>query len=140
MKPNHLWEKSSILKYTDYIQQNIQRMSNASISIKRIAFSVVLVLVGISINQAKQGVAWMAFISVLLFWLLDSYYLALEKSLRDSWDNWVKTVNGGDFDANQFMVFRPRARNFIWQTLISDVNAFTYLALFSIPTLGLFLI
>lgn len=114
-------------------------MSSLSAAVKRIAFSSIFVLFAASVNLKSLGIALIGVLAGICFWLLDSYYLALEKDLRNRWDLWVLDINEGVFDSNKFMNLKAKPDRFFLKSAFGNLNLFTYYGLIMLVLLGLFL-
>lgn len=77
--------KEFMLKEIDMIQDVIKRMAFNSFVIK--GWAITLVVVTLLLSGAKYQV-WMAFIPLLVFWFLDSYFLHQERLYRKLYE-WV---------------------------------------------------
>lgn len=81
------------LKHLDYLQNNVSRMNQCSFQTKGLEIAIIAALLAIyatSISAEKPaGNAIFIFVAVipsLLFWVLDSYYLAKERDYRKLYD------------------------------------------------------
>jgi hypothetical protein len=75
------------LKHLEIIQQVVTRMANNSFLLK--GWSVTLVSAILAIVASKDGLhkmVWVAFLPVLMFWLLDGFFLRQERLYRILWD------------------------------------------------------
>ena len=70
------------LKHLEFVQANISRMHDASMSMKR--FAIVALALGGSFSRYLQEPAILGFTmaAVIAFWMLDSKYLQVERSYR----------------------------------------------------------
>ena len=77
--------KEFMLKEIDVIQDIIKRMAFNSFLIK--GWAITLVVVTLLLRGAKYQL-WIAFIPLLVFWFLDSYFLQQERLYRKLYE-WV---------------------------------------------------
>lgn len=77
--------KEFMLKEIDVIQDIVKRMAFNSFVIK--GWAITLVVVTLLLREAKYQV-WIAFIPLLVFWFLDSYFLHQERLYRKLYE-WV---------------------------------------------------
>ncbi len=77
--------KESMLKEIDIIQGTIKRMAFNSFVIK--GWAITLVVVALLLRGVEYQV-WIAFIPLLVFWFLDSYFLHQERLYRRLYE-WV---------------------------------------------------
>jgi hypothetical protein len=80
------------MKHLEFIQQVITRMNTNSFLIKGWAVTLVAALFALAAKEANQNYYIIAYIPVVVFWLLDSIYLSLEKRFRILYE-WVRTGN-----------------------------------------------
>ena len=78
---------SHMLKEIEVIQDIIKRMANNSFLIKGWALTLVVATLLLKVPRYES---WIAFIPLLMFWFLDSYFLWQEKLYRELY-NWVVT-------------------------------------------------
>jgi hypothetical protein len=65
------------------IQGIITRLAGNSSTLKGFTVTIVTALLGISIDTHRADYAWLAAYPIFVFALLDTYYLALERSYRN---------------------------------------------------------
>jgi len=70
------------LKHLEFIQNVITRMNTNSFMIKGWAVTLVAALFALSDKTGQQHLYLIAFIPVPLFWILDGFFLATERSYR----------------------------------------------------------
>jgi len=86
----------SVQMHLNIIQGVIERMASNSTSSKAWCIAIVSAVLVIVADKGKPNFAFLAFIPTLLFLALDTYYLALEKGFRNSYNSFVKKVHGGN--------------------------------------------
>jgi len=94
--------KGYMLKEIDIIQDVIKRMSFNSFMIK--GWVITLVVVTLLLKGTKYQV-WIAFIPLLVFWLLDAYFLWQERMYRKLYEWIIKNRLSTDeylFDMNAY--------------------------------------
>jgi len=79
--------KEYMLKEIDIIQDIINRMVSNSFMIK--GWTITLVVVTLLLKGTEKYQVCLAFIPLLAFWLLDTYFLWQEKMYRELYD-WVR--------------------------------------------------
>jgi hypothetical protein len=70
------------IKHLEFIQDVIKRMASNSFLLKGWAITLVSALFVLADKQAKPQFFYIAYIPTLVFWILDGYYLALERKFR----------------------------------------------------------
>ncbi|MEX1214256.1 hypothetical protein [Saccharospirillum sp.] len=79
------------------IYQNIlARMANNSSSVKTWCVTVVSAILVLLIEREEPSALPLAAVPVVLFFVLDVYYLSLEKRFRCSYNQFVKELHGGN--------------------------------------------
>lgn len=90
-------EKELYIKWVDLIEECIKRMANNSLQIKKWAIALVLAVIALipesSIIAPKKIVVSVE-IGIVAFWVLDSYYLMLERLFRDKYKNIIEYMAG----------------------------------------------
>lgn len=70
------------IRYLEAIQRIIDRLSNTSFILKGWAVSLVAGLMVLAANGTNQGYVLIAYIPIVVFWLLDAYFLMMERQYR----------------------------------------------------------
>jgi hypothetical protein len=76
----------SKLKYLEMIQNIISRMANNSFFLKGWSVTVVSALFALASANSDRRFAGIAMIPVLMFWILDAYFLRQERLYRKLYD------------------------------------------------------
>lgn len=122
------------LKYLEFIQGVITRMNSNSFSIKTWMITILSAFLALYANSSNELYLLIAACPTLLFWLFDTYYLAMERQYRNLY-NEVKDRNDIDFDmkANKYnlcyfaTLFRPIEIGVYLPILIAIVAAWYFL-------------
>jgi hypothetical protein len=88
------------LKYLEFIQNQIQRFAENSMSLKKWAVTLITALLVLSYNENNYQMLLIAFIPLFLFWIIDSFYLHKERGYRKLYDKIRKIENNVDFNMN----------------------------------------
>ena len=77
-------DSALLLKQLDHAQAIIQRLASNSFLLKGWAVTIVSAFVALALKDPKPApsVAYLAAVPSLIFWLLDGYYLAMERAFR----------------------------------------------------------
>lgn len=114
------------LKYLEFIQGNIDRMSRASFSYKAWAVTALTVLFASAITTETDSLILVALIPILVFWFLDGYHLEVERRFIRLYEKALKQ-DEPSFD------LRPRAlknsKLEILSTIFSPTLNFLYVPL-----------
>ena len=89
------------LKHLELLQNVIARMNSNSFLLKGWAVTIVSALFALSKKDTDSRLLIVAFISIVTFWILDSYFLSQERQYRELYDEVVKIEeNLIDFSMN----------------------------------------
>lgn len=115
------------LKHLEFIQGLINRLANNSFLIKGWCITLVSAIAVLSAKDSNEVFMLLAFIPILSFWILDSYYLWQERLYRSHYDeSRIKSEDQIDFS----MTLSSNSRKF---------NQF-YRSLFSFTILAFYII
>jgi hypothetical protein len=67
-------------KHLEFIQSAVTRMANNSFLLKGWAVSLVAAVFALSIKELEPEFLLVSLVVLVFFWMLDAYYLALERS------------------------------------------------------------
>jgi hypothetical protein len=73
-------------KHLELIQQVVTRMNSNSFQLKGWSVTLVAALFALSVTEANKVFAGLAIVPIMAFWLLDAYYLGMERCYRDLYD------------------------------------------------------
>jgi hypothetical protein len=79
------------VKHLEMIQGVINRMANNSFMLKGWAVTLIVGIFALAGKNITRGYFLVAYIPVLVFWLLDSYYLLQERLYRSLYEKVRKT-------------------------------------------------
>lgn len=85
------------IKHLEMIQAVIQRMANNSFQLKGWAVTLVGIIGALSTSQDNKRFFVLAFVPIIAFWGLDSFYLQLERKFTVLYKN-VVTKNNDNID------------------------------------------
>jgi hypothetical protein len=70
-------------KYLDLLQGVITRLGGNSFQLKGWSVALASVIIGLTAKDSHPTLSWLALIPVGAFWVLDAYYLAMERLYRE---------------------------------------------------------
>lgn len=70
------------IKHLEIITKIIERMEKNSFSLKSWAVTLVVAICALSVNDSEKKFIIVALIPIIVFWLLDSFYLQIERKYR----------------------------------------------------------
>lgn len=85
------------LKHLDFVQGVINRLSTNSFLLKGWSVILVSALFALSANDSRVAFVYLAYIPAVVFWGLDGYFLALERTYRLLYDR-VRDLPPGKID------------------------------------------
>lgn len=86
-------ESPSVQSHLQIMQGVINRMAINSNASKAWCITIVSAILVLVADKTKPEYAYIALVPVLLFLALDSYYLALEKAFRDSYNEFITKLH-----------------------------------------------
>jgi len=106
--PEFKENSQAVQSHLTILQSVIQRMANNSASSKAWCITLVSAILVIVADKAKPQYAWIAVIPMILFFVLDSYYLALEKGIRNAYNDFIKKLHTQALLADDLFVVVPQ--------------------------------
>jgi hypothetical protein len=82
------------LKQSEMLQGVINRMASNSLEVKKFGLTVWTAIIGFGVTNKNDWFFGLALASVVVFGVLDLYYLFLERKFRDNFNRLVKLING----------------------------------------------
>lgn len=86
-----------IHKHLEFIQAVVIRLSTHSFVLKGWAVTLVAALFALSARDANSDYVIIAYLPVLVFWMLDAYFLSRERAFRALYDE-VRARADGEID------------------------------------------
>ncbi len=102
------FDSSSVQSYLTIIQSVINRMATNSSNCKTWCVTLVSAIIVIITNSDNPNYVWIAIVPVLLFFLLDSYYLSLERQFRDVYNKFIRKLHYGEATVEDVFYLAPR--------------------------------
>lgn len=122
--PDIISESSPAVQAHLSIEQSvIQRMAGNSASCKAWCITLVSAILVIIADKEKPNLALLAMIPTLLFFVLDAYYLALERMFRASYKHFLTKLHQRKIVANDLFVITPRGQ--LFKTTLSSLFSFS---------------
>lgn len=102
-------ESSAVSAYLSLTQGVISRMAGNSSNCKTWCVSLVSAIIVLAIDKGKKDIILIGLIPVFLFFLLDAYYLSLERDFIDIYNAFITNLHGGkqDLDKELFKLSIP---------------------------------
>lgn len=122
---------SAVQAHITIMQEVIRRMAENSRSCKTWCITIASAVLILVVRIEKPCYVLLALIPTVMFLLLDTYYLALERNFRKSYQTFVEKLHEGKPIANELYVVSPTgsiARQFLSSLLSFSIWLF-YLTL-----------
>lgn len=97
----------SVQAHLGIMQQVIQRMSANSSSCKAWCITLASAILVIVADKGKPDLAYLAYIPIGLFFILDSYYLGLERSFRRSYNAFIAKLHRRELEPDDLYSVEP---------------------------------
>ena len=117
---NHYdYNNEDVRHHLSLLQDSITRMAACSSNCKTWCITLVCALLALVIANPDYGChIWIAALPTSLFYLLDVYYLSLEKRFRSKEMEFVRKTQAGDNLASLLYDLTPDANS--WRTIIKS--------------------
>jgi len=116
------------IKHLEFIQTIINRMAGNSFLIKGWAITLVAALFALSSKDANKNYIIISFLPVVIFWILDAYFLSRERACRCLYDQ-VRNLDENKIDFSlDISQFKERKNNWFW-SMFSHTILFFYTSL-----------
>ena len=115
-------ESPAVQKHLEIMQGVIQRMAENSRSCKVWCVTLVAAILVLVARTGKADHALIALAPTALFYVLDAYYLMLERRFRKSYNNFVGKVQAGEVCASDLFAVTPEgpvAPGLLWSMFLS---------------------
>lgn len=127
------------LKHLEFIQAIVNRMSVNSFLLKGWSVTLVAALFVLAAKDTRKEYIIIAYFPVLMFWVIDAYFLSQERLFRDLYDDVrIREADRVDFSMNT-APFRSW-RNSWAACFLSFSLLFFYLSMASVMLIVLYLI
>ena len=126
------------LKHLEICQNVIARMASNSFFLKGWSVTLVTGLFALAAHQTHRNFVFVALFPVVVFWLLDSYFLRQERLFRELYDS-VRQKNNAQIDFTMDASSFENAVHTMGRTLFSVSEFPFYGALLGVIGLVLFL-
>ena len=116
-------------KHLEFIQAVINRMVGNSFLLKGWAITLVTALFALSAKDTNQSYIFITYFPVIIFWILDGYFLLQERLFRDLYDD-VRKLDEKDIDFSMdTRKYKKNERNSWLRSMFSPTLLWFYLSL-----------
>lgn len=126
-------------KHLEFIQTVINRMAGNSFLLKGWAISLVAVLFALSVKDSSHGYIFIAYFPVIVFWILDGYFISRERLFRDLY-NHVRKLDEKDIDFSMDINgYKEKGNGWVY-SIFSSTLLFFYISLVGVMLIIMYLI
>lgn len=100
-------DSAAVQAHLGMIQSVIQRTASNSSMCKAWCITLVSAILVVVADKGKPGFIFIAAIPTILFFVLDTYYLALERCFRNSYNGFIKKLHFGTLVAEDLFAMSP---------------------------------
>ena len=98
----------AIQAHLGILQSAIHRIASNSAASKTACITLVSAILVIVADKGKPNYAWIALIPTLLFFILDAYYLGLEKGFRNAYNEFIGKLHKRTLAESDMYVVAPK--------------------------------
>ncbi len=102
----------AVQSHMSILQSVINRMASNSSSAKTWCITLVSALLVVVADKGNHKLTLISFIPTVLFFILDSYYLALEIGFRKSYETFSKKLHTGSLTSSDLYTIAPESVSF----------------------------
>lgn len=100
-------DNTNKIKHLEMIENLIERMAKNCFQLKAWTMALVALIGGLAAKDSERKFIIIAFIPIIVFWLLDTYYLRIERQYRMLY----KTITAKDDDKIDFSMELSQIQN-----------------------------
>ena len=89
------------------LQGVIGRMASNSAGAKTWCIALVSAIIVVVADKGEPGFVWIALVPVGLFFVLDAYYLGLERQFRDWYNDFIGKLHEGNAEVEDVFIVTP---------------------------------
>ena len=130
-------DSSAVQTHLQIMQDVIRRMAENSRSCKVWCVTLVSATLVLVAQTGNPQNALIALLPTVLFLVLDSYYLALERSFRCSYDTFVAKLHEGDLTNADLYAINPTGMG--WKAVAWCFRSFAILPFYALLTITILL-
>lgn len=128
---------AALLKYLAFIQDVITRMNRNSFQMKGWCLTIVSALLALSANNNSWQFSLVAFLVVIPFYIIDSFYLLMERQFRGVYEDVIgnkETISAFTFPLDRYTpdnakTAEEKKRYTYWRVLFSKTECPFYLSI-----------
>lgn len=129
-------EKQSVLAYLNMLQGVINRMASNSANCKTWCVTLVSAILVLTIGKQKPGAILVAWLPLAMFFLLDAYYLSLERDFRRIYEDFLDSMD----EKKLFRLKPPSRASYRLGAILSCMLSFSAYPFYGVLALALILV
>ena len=103
---------TSVQTHLTILQGVIERMASNSRLLKAWCITIVAAILVVVAGKDKPDYVLITLVPIIMFCVLDAYYLALERGFRKAYEDFVRKLHDGALTINDMYVVKPIGK--IW--------------------------
>lgn len=100
-------DSPAVQSYLTILQGVIGRMASNSAGAKTWCIALVSAIIVVIADKGEPRYVWIALVPVGLFFLLDAYYLGLERQFRERYNDFIGKLHGGEAKLDDVFIVTP---------------------------------
>lgn len=100
-------DSPAVQSYLTILQAVIGRMASNSAGAKTWCIALVSAIIVVVADKGDPGYVWIALVPVGLFFLLDAYYLGLERQFRERYNDFIGKLHEGNAEVEDVFIVTP---------------------------------
>lgn len=126
-------------KHLEFIQAVINRMAGNSFLLKGWTITLVAALFALSAKDTNRAYIFIAYFPVIIFWILDGYFISQERLFRNLYD-YVRKLDEKDIDFSMNISGYKEKENGWLCSIFSKTLLFFYVSLVVVMLIIMYLI
>ena len=103
------FESAASQNYINILQSTISRMASNSASNKTWCITLVSAILVLTVDKKSSNYIWIAMFPILVFLLLDAYYLGLERRFRVLYSDFIQKLHSDTAITSDVYIMNPGA-------------------------------
>lgn len=104
-------ESVSVHTHLALIQNVMQRMASNSAACKTWCITLVSAILVMIVDKGKEEFIYLGLFPIIIFALLDMYYLGLERAFKDTYDQFIYKLHSNILVIDDLYMIKPTDRN-----------------------------
>lgn len=118
-------DSTAVQSYLNILQSIINRMANNSSNCKTWCITIVSAIIIVIADKVKPNYMWIALFPIIMFLMLDAYYLGQERSFRQIYNNFIERIQSNSATINDLYIIFPMKGKNIFQSTLKAVTSFS---------------